>query len=87
VAIEADLTQCYSERCENAKVGEFAAFIRYFVAVENGNFGPKALVVGTKATEDSLPDKFVFYIAEDFRNYFDNVQVDFNPAGAACSIL
>ncbi len=83
VAIEADLTQCYSEACENAKVGEF----RYFVAVENGDLGPKALVVGTTATEDSLPDKFVFYIAEDFQNWQDSTQAEFNPAGAACSIL
>ena len=83
VAIEADLTTCFSEGCVNANGNDgFARFIRYFVAVENG----KALVVATTATEDKLPDKFVFYVAEDFGNYYDNIEGVGSVTGA-CSIL
>jgi hypothetical protein len=77
IAIEADVNSCFSDGCISAKGNGK----RYFVAVQDG----RARVLGTTATNDNLPDNFVFYVAENFRNYYDNIEG--TPPGAACSIL
>jgi hypothetical protein len=72
IAIEVDVNSCLLDRCKSAK-GDGK---RYFVAVQDG----RARVFGTTATNDNLPDNFVFYVAENFRNVNDDIQA------GACSI-
>jgi hypothetical protein len=75
VAIEADMNSCLSDGCKSTKGNGK----RYFVAVQDQNY--RVRLLGTTATDDNLPDNFVFYVAENFRNVNDEVK-DGN-----CSIL